>query len=131
MKENGFKLAKEKGRRYPVQTIMNGNYADDIALLANTPAQAETLLLSLERAAAGIGLHFHTDKTEYSCFNPRGDVSTLNCSSLKLVDKFTYLGSSISSTDINAWLAEAWTAIDMLSIMWKSDLSDKIKRSFF
>ena len=52
---------------------------------------------------------------------------------LKLVDKFTYLGSSISSTkkDIDTWLTKAWTAIDRLSIIWKSDLTDKMKRSFF
>ena len=34
----------------------------DIALLANTPNQAETLLHSLERAAAGIGLHVNHTK---------------------------------------------------------------------
>ena len=28
-------------------------------------------------------------------------------------------------------LAKAWTAIDRLSIIWKSDLTDKMKRSFF
>ena len=52
---------------------------------------------------------------------------------MKLVDKFTYLGSSVSSigTDSNTWLAKAWTAIDMLLVIWKSDLTDKIKRSFF
>ena len=55
MKENGFKLTKEKSRWYPAQTITDADYADDIALLANTPAQAETLLHSLERTAAGIG----------------------------------------------------------------------------
>ena len=33
------------------------------------------------------------------CFNQRGYISTLNGSSLKLVDKFTYLGSSVSSTE--------------------------------
>ena len=67
------------------------------------------------------------------CFNQRGDISTLNISSLKLVDKCTYLGSSVSSTetDINARLAKAWTAIDSLSVIWKSDLIDEIKRSFF
>ena len=27
--------------------------------------------------------------------------------------------------------AKAWTAIDRLSVIWKSDLTDKIKRSFF
>ena len=48
MKDNGFKLAKERSRRYPTQTIMDMDYADDIALLANTPVLAETLLHSLE-----------------------------------------------------------------------------------
>ena len=54
-----------------------------------------------------------------------------NGSSLKLVDKFTYPGSSVLSTDINTWLAKAWTAIDKLVIIWKSDLTDKMKHSFF
>ena len=51
----------------------------------------------------------------------------------KLVDKFTYLGSSVSSTekDIDTRLTKAWTAIDRLSIIWKSDMADKMKRSFF
>ncbi len=52
---------------------------------------------------------------------------------LKLVDKFTYLGSSVSSIekDIDTRLTKSWTAIDRLSIIWKSDLTDKIKRRFF
>ena len=71
--------------------------------------------------------------TEYMSFNQRRDISTLNGSSLNLVDKFTYLGSSVSSTetDINTWLAKAWTAIDRLSVIWKSDQTDKMKHSFF
>ena len=98
---------------------MDADYADDIALLENTPTQAETQLHSLERAAAGIGLHVNADKTEYMCFNQRGDVSTLKGGPLKLVDKITYLGSSASSTeaDINARVAKAWTAIDRLSVI--------------
>ena len=53
--------------------------------------------------------------------------------SLKLVERFIYLGSSVSSTDkdINLWLAKAWTAIDGLSVKWQFNLTDKIKRSFF
>ena len=121
MKDLGFKLTKERSRRYPAQTIMDVDYADDIALQANTLAQAETLLHSLEWAAASISLHVNTDKTEYMCFNQRGDISTLNGNSLKHVDKFTYLGSSVSSTktDINMRLAKAWTAIGWLSVVWK------------
>ena len=89
-KENDFKLTKERSRRYLAQTITDADYAYDIALLVNAPAQAETLLHSLERAAAGIGLHLNAHKTEYMCFNHTGNLSTLNGSSLKLVDKFTY-----------------------------------------
>ena len=82
-----------------IYKITDADYADDIALLANAPAQAETLLHSLERAIAGMGLHVNAHKTEYMCFNQTGDISTRNSSSLKLVDKFTYIGSSVSSTE--------------------------------
>ena len=66
------------------------------------------------------------------CYNEAGDITTLDRTPLKLVDKFTYLGSSVSSTekDIDTRLTKAWTAIDRLSIIWKSDLTDKMKRSF-
>ena len=114
MKENGRKLTKERSRNQPAKTITDADYADDIALLANVPTQAENLLHSLERAAAGIGLHVNAYKTEYMCFNQRGDITTLNGSSLKQVDKFTYLGSSVSSTetDIDTRLAKAQAAND-------------------
>ena len=104
-----------------------------LAILANTPDQAETLLHSLERAAAGIGLYVNAHKTEYMCYNQTGDISTLEGTPLKLIDKFTYLGSSVASTekDIDTRLTKALTAINRLSIIWKSDLPDKMKRSFF
>ena len=130
IRENGFELTKKRSRRYPAKTITN---ADDIAILANTPNQAETLLHSLERATTGIGLYVNAHKTEYMCFNQAGGILTLEGTSLKLVDKFTYLGSSVSSTekDIDMQLTKAWTAINKLSIIWKSDLTDKMKCSFF
>ena len=97
-KENGFKLTKEKSKRCLAQPITDADYSDDIALLPNTTTQAETMLHSLERAA---------HKTEYMCFNQRGDISTLNGSPLKLVDKFTYIGSSVSSTETSTRIAKA------------------------
>ena len=99
IRENGFELTKKRSKRYPAKTITDADYADDLALLANTPNQAETLLHSLERAAAGIGLHVNAHKTEYMCYNQKGNITTLDGASLKLVDKFTYLGSSVSSTE--------------------------------
>ena len=106
--ENSFELIKKKSRRYPTKTITNTDYADDIVILANARTQAEILLHSLERAAASIGLHVNAHKTEYMCFNQTGNISTLNGSSLKLDDKFTYPGSSVSSTetDINTQLTK-------------------------
>ena len=94
IKENDFKLTKERSRRCPAKTITDADYADDIALLVNAPAHAESQLHSLEWAAAGIGVHVNAHKMEYMCFNER-----LNISSLKLVDKFTSVGSSVSSTE--------------------------------
>ena len=43
------------------------------------------------------------------------------------------VGSSASSTekDIAMRVRMAWTAIDRLLIIWKSDLTDKMKCSFF
>ena len=119
----------KKRRRYRAKTITDADYADDIALLANTPDQTETLLHSLERAAADIGLNVNALKTEYMCYNQTGDISTLDGTPLKLVDKFTYLGSSVESTekDIETRLTKAWTAINRLSIIWKSDLTDKMQ----
>ena len=104
MKDNGFKLAKERSRRYPAKIITDVEFADDIALLVNSPAKAKSLLHSLERAAGVIGLHFNADKTEYMCFDQSGDISVLN-----LEEKLTYLGSSVSSTEnnINTRLAKA------------------------
>ena len=95
--------------------------------------QVETLLQSLERAAAGISLHANAHKTEYMRFNQTGDISKLNGSSLKQVDKFTYLRSSVSSTetDIDTRLAKAWKDINRLSVVWKADLTLKMKHSFF
>ena len=62
------------------------------------------------------------------CFNQKGDIYTLYGGSLKLVDKLTFLGNNVSSTenDINMQLGKAWTAIDRLSVKWKLSLSDKI-----
>ena len=80
IKENGFELTKKRSRRYPAKTITDADYANDIAILANTPNLAETLLHSLEQATAVISLHVNVHKTEYICFNKTGNISTQNLS---------------------------------------------------
>ena len=71
IKENSFKLTKERSRKYPAKTITDADYTNHIALLANAPAKNETLLHSLEQAAAGIGLRVNAHKMEYMCFNQK------------------------------------------------------------
>ena len=48
---------------------------------------------------------------------------------LKLVNQFTYLSSNISSTEsnVNTCIGKAWTVVDRLTIIWKSDLLDQMK----
>ena len=43
IKENGFTLKKARSRQYPAETMTDVDYTDDLALLANTPSQAESL----------------------------------------------------------------------------------------
>ena len=61
--------------------------------------KAETLLHSFEQAAAGIGLNINANKTKYMCCNQTSNNSTPDRTSLKLVDKFNYLGNSVLSTE--------------------------------
>ena len=78
MKKNSFTLTKAGSRRYSARTITDADYSNDIVLLANTPAPAESLLHIWEPAAGGIGLHISIDKTESMCFSQRGNISTQN-----------------------------------------------------
>ena len=47
--------------------MIDADYADDLALHANEPAQAESLLHSLEQTAGGIELYVNVNKTEFMC----------------------------------------------------------------
>ena len=87
-------------------------------------------------AYSGTNRHRHWPPcqcTQNMCFNLAGDIFTQEETSLKLVDNFTYLGSSVSSAekDIDTRRTKAWTAIDKLSIIRKSDLTDERKHRFF
>ena len=75
MKVNVFKLAKERSEKYSTQSITDGNYADDTALKANTPAQDQSIWHTEEREAGGKGLYVNANKTKYMCFNQRDDTS--------------------------------------------------------
>ena len=58
-------------------------------------------------------------------FKQDGAISTLNNKSLILVNHFPYISSRISSIERNAYIriGKTRTAMDRLSIIWKSNLS--------
>ena len=103
---------------------MDKDCADELALFANTHTPADSLLYSLEQAAKGIGLCLNSDKTEFMRFEQNDDISTLNGEASKLVEQFTYIGSNISSTeiDVKICIEKAWTAFDHMEIwcLWKN-----------
>ena len=119
-------LKKARKRRYPAETNIDAVCVDEQLLLANTLARAESLLV---QAARGIGLYVNSDKIKFLCFN-QDCVISVNDNPLKLIDQFIYFGINISSTEsnVNIRSGKTWIVTDKLSTIWKSDLSDRIKR---
>ena len=132
-KKKSFTLKKTRCRQYPTETMTSTDYTDNLALLANMSTQIKSLWHSLKWATGDIGLYENANKTEFMCFKQKGSIFTLSGKSLKLVNKFTYLGSNIPSTEsyLNIHVGKAWSTINRLLIIRKSDLSDKIKCDFF
>ena len=54
---------KQTRRRYPANTTKDTDYADNLALHANTPALAKFLLFSQEQTAGAIALYAKANKT--------------------------------------------------------------------
>ena len=79
------KEKEARSRRYPAETMTDADYADDLALLANTQPQAES---QLEQAAGGIVLYGDANKTEFMCFKQKGTISTLPARPLKFKRRF-------------------------------------------
>ena len=79
IKENGLILTKSSSPRY-ANNLTDADYADDLALFANSSSEVSALLHSLENAAKDIGMHVNADKTEYMCFNTQGSLNTLKTS---------------------------------------------------
>ena len=73
------------------------DYADNLALLENTPAQSKSLLHSQAQAAGGISLYVNANKTE---FKQKEAIFMLSGKPLKLMDQFTYFSSNISSLKV-------------------------------
>ena len=74
-------------------------------------------------------------KSEYMSSNLNNDINmtSRNGHCIKHVTNFKYIGSYVGSTEryIKIRIAQAWSALNSMNIIWKSKMSDKLKRNFF
>ena len=129
-----FTLTPRQSSRHVATYITDTDFADDLALISDYLEEAQLLLLRLEVAAKTVGLHVNYKKTEYMLYNqPVGDLVTLEGNKLKQVDNFKYLGSWIQSSekDMNIRIGQAWSALNKMMKVWKSNLKNHLKIGFF
>ena len=55
-------LKKTRSKQHPTETVTNTDYADDLALLINTPTQVEFL----KQATRSLGLYINANQTVYA-----------------------------------------------------------------
>ena len=131
--ELGLTLEERRSSRHPAKHMTDIDFADDLALLSNTIEEAEKLLHHIELAAREVGLHINAKKTEYMSINDAGLMKSLDDQIIQEVLDFVYLGSNVQSSekDMTIRITKAWAALNKLTSIWKSNLPDDLKRSFF
>ena len=132
-KNLSFTLRKQLSRRYPAEMLTDADFADDLALLSDKIGNADKLLKILETAAASVGLQMNTTKTKFIAVNTEGTITAQNDCDLEQVNDFNYLVSKIisSENDIQVRIGSAWSTLNKLIPIWKSNLDASIKREFF
>ena len=133
--DQGFTITPRKSRRVPPVTITDLDFADDIALLSDTVAQAQEMLVAVEAECKRVGLMLNSKKTKVMALNTdsRPCIKTIEGSILEVTDDFQYLGGWMESSekDISVRRALAWKALHGMKKVWKTNLSDNIKRRLF
>ena len=131
----GFTIRPAQSRRVKAIKITDADFADDIALLANSIQEVQDLLHDVEIEASLVGLKMNEGKTKYLVENIDNDQQILSTSgqAIDRVEDFIYLGSWIRSTekDIKVRKAKAWAACHKLKKVWKSDLRKALKIRLF
>ena len=131
----GFTIAPRKSRRIPPITITDLDFADDIALLSDTIAQSQEMLVAVEQDCKKVGLMLNSKKTKVMALNTDSlpSIKTIDGSVLEVTDDFQYLGGWMESSekDISVRRALAWKALHGMKRVWKANLSDNIKRRLF
>ena len=114
----GLTLTSRRSSRHPASHLSDLDYADDIALFADTIHEAELLLHKVESASKSTGLFLNPSKTKYIHINPstNDSVHSSDGSQIEKVEDFKYLGSYTNSQhDIQCRKA----AVHALDTVWK------------
>jgi hypothetical protein len=129
----GFCIRERVGTRSrctaPALYLTDLDFADDIAVLSSTPANMQTMILSIEHWALKVGLKINGPKTEFMVSgycDPLAPPVSFHLSSgleLKRVLDFKYLGTWLLNpiNDFKIRRAAAWSAIKRLNRIWKSN----------
>ena len=133
--ECGIVIEPRRSVRHPEIRIRDLAYADDIALLNRSIQLAENLLHSVEQSALEVGLHLNATKTEILTTNIKDPlaIKSLSGETIKQVSNFKYLGAYVPNSlyDFNIRKGLAWSAINKLDRIWKSELHKELKIKFF
>ena len=135
-KELGVEMKRREGSRRPAEYLTDLDFADDIALVSHTLANAQVLLQHLEAAAATVGLFINRAKTKALVIGDKAGAGSISLSdgTIETVPDFCYFGSWIRTTDkdLSARKAQAWAAAEKLRRVWKApQLSRELKVRLF
>jgi len=115
------------------------DFADDIAIVAEEENVCQEMTAKFEEQSAQVGLNISREKTKTMGITQRSSPQPVAIAqeNIEYVERFTYLGSVISSdgdaeADINTRLAKAAAVFRRLDNMWRSStLSLKIKLDLY
>ena len=133
-KDFGLTLQQRRSSRHPAVKLTDADFADDLALLTDTTAEAQEFLLCLEEAAHSVGLHLNESKTKYISVNcPDTVIRAASGKEIDKVEDFVYLGSWVNDSvhDFMVRKAKAWAACHQLKNIWKSDMRRELKVRLF
>ena len=127
-------LTRRRSTRHPASHLSDLDYANDIALFADTIQEAELLLHKVESASKSTGLFLNPSKTKYMRIKPSANDSVLSSdgSQIEKVEDFKYLGSYTNSQhDIQCRKAQAWAAVHTLDKVWRVPICRLTKLNIF
>ena len=130
------------GLYYGDRVLSDADYADDLALVSDSPSKLTEALQILADEALKIGLSINWQKTKVMFVEPRNSprpppVLMVGDKPAEIVEEFTYLGSILSNDgsilkDLMHRIAKASAVVGRLSALWrKPSISRRTKMRIY